>query len=297
MKTNEQETEITVRYHDCDPYRHLNTANYLRYMVECDLVGYEAAGYGLEALSESGKFWRAQRCQAEFQFPLIYGDQIRVVSRVQGVEDGQVQRAYEIFVVGADRPAAKAEILWEFAQLKSGERETIPAEQSAILFPGAAQEIPAMDFPPALSTRPQGAYAVQRYPEWRDGGPGYHLSFTALTDYFVYTTLQAAASRGWSISRSDEEGLAYVVRKLWIDFIRPVFVWDELELETWLSNIRRSTVLRNYTVRYRGRQQLLAWGQFLYASVDMNSGKLVRFPDRIWHDFAPQISPDGLQVK
>jgi acyl-CoA thioesterase FadM len=246
-------------------------------------------------LSEHGKFWRARRCHADLILPLYYGDQIRIVSRLLGVGDGQMLRAYEILAEGADRPAAQGEILWEYAHLKSGERETIPAEMKAALFQEAALEMPEMDFPAALSTRPQGAYAVQRYPEWRDGGPGYQLSFTACTDYFVYTTLQAAASRNWSISRSDEKGLAYVVRKLWIDFIQPVFVWDELELETWISNIRRLTLRRNYTMRSRDKRELLAWGQFLYASVDMHSGKPVRFTDMIWQDFAPQISPDDLK--
>jgi acyl-CoA thioester hydrolase len=293
--TNEYELKISVRYHDCDPYRHLNTANYLRYMLECDLAGYEAAGYGLAALSERGKFWRACRCQADFLFPLYYDDQVRVVSRLLGIGDGQVLRGYEIYSEGAERPAAQGEILWEYAHLQSGDRAVIPAKMKAALFPGASEEMPAIDFPTALSTRPQGAFGVQRYPEWRDGGPGYHLSFTACTDYFVYTTLQAAASLGWSIARSEEEGLAYVVRKLWIDFTQPVFVWDELEIETWISNIRRLTLRRNYTMRSRENQELLAWGQFLYASVDMNSGRPVRFADLIWQDFAPQISPDDLQ--
>jgi acyl-CoA thioester hydrolase len=293
--TQEQEIVITVRYHDCDPYRHLNTANYLRYMVECDLSGYEAAGYDLVKLSNDGKFWRARRCHAEFFSPLYYGDQIRVVSQVVGVGEAQVLRAYQIYPANADAPAAKGEILWDYADLKSGESEAIPAELKTCLFPEAAQEIPAMDFPSALSTRPEGAYAVRRYPEWRDGGPGYHLSFTAFVDYFVYTTLQAAESRGWSIARSEEERLAYVVRKLWIDFTRPVFVWDELELETWLSNIRRLTVLRNYTIRQREEKELLGWAQFLYACVNMDSGRPVRFPDMIRQDFSPQISPDDLQ--
>jgi acyl-CoA thioesterase FadM len=88
--------------------------------------------------------------------------------------------------------------------------------------------------------------------------------------------------------------LAYVVRKLWIDLIHPVYVWDELELETWISNIRRLTVLRNYTLRMPGKMDLLAWGQFLYARLDMNTGKPVRFSDMIWQDFLPQISPDDL---
>jgi acyl-CoA thioester hydrolase len=292
--TREQEIEITVRYQDCDPYRHLNTANYLRYMVECDLAEYEAAGHGVQALFASGKFWRARRCSADFLVPLYYGDPIRVTSGVLGVQDGQVLRNYEIYPADADSPAAKGEILWEYADMKTGKSEPIPTLLKNDLFPGATQEIEPKEFPAALSTRPQGAYTVQRYPEWRDGGPGYHLSFTAFTDYFVYTTLQAAESRGWSIERSEEERLAYVVRRLWIDFIQPVFVWDELEIETWISNIRRLTVLRNYTLRARGKQELLAWGQFLYARLDMNSGKPVRFSDMIWQDFLPQISPDDL---
>lgn len=148
------------------------------------------------------------------------------------------------------------------------------------------------DSPIALSTRPQGAYTVRRHPEWRDCGPGYHLSFTAYIDYFVYTTLEAVAARGWTIKRSEGEGLAYVVRKLWIELPQPVFAWDELELETWLSNIRRFTVLRNYTLRVAGRRDLYAWGQFLYASVSINNGRPVRFPESIWQEFAPQISPD-----
>jgi acyl-CoA thioester hydrolase len=114
---SEGQIEISVRYQDCDPYRHLNTANYLRYMVECDLAGYEAAGYGSGVLSECGKFWRARRCSADFLTPLYYGDQIRVSSHVLGVQDGRVLRRYEIYPAGADSPAAKGEILWEYSDL------------------------------------------------------------------------------------------------------------------------------------------------------------------------------------
>lgn len=292
--TNNQEIEITVRYQDCDPYQHLNTGNYLRYMVECDLAGYDASGQGVRKLLESGRFWRARRCYVDLSLPLHYGDHIRVTSQVLGVQDGQVLSKYEIYTAGADLSAAKGEILWEYADLHSGAGKSMPIALRNDLFPGTKQQLPALDFPAALSTRPPGAFSVRRYPEWRDGGPGYHLSFTAYPDYFVYTTLQAAASRGWSIARSEEERLAYVVRRLWIDFIQPVFVWDELEIETWLSNIRRMTVLRNYTMRSRGKTELLAWGQFLYAAVDMNSNKPVRFSELIWQDFLPQISPDDL---
>jgi YbgC/YbaW family acyl-CoA thioester hydrolase len=290
----EDYNELSVRYHDCDPYRHLNTGNYLRYMVECDLAGYEERGHSLQELTANGKIWRARRCFAEFFTPLYFGDQIRVISRSQSVQDSHLLRNYEIYAAGSEHPAAAGRILWELADLESGEQERIPEEIIRDLFPYAERRILDEDSPIALSTRPQGAYAVRRHPEWRDCGPGYHLSFTAYIDYFVYTTLKAAASRGWTMRRSEEAGLAYVVRKLWIEFPQPVFAWDELELETWLSNIRRFTVLRNYTLRVAGKRDLYAWGQFLYASVSINNGRPIRFPQSIWQEFAPQISPDDL---
>lgn len=293
----EDHIELSVRYHDCDPYRHLNTGNYLRYMVECDLVGYEERGISLPDLTASGKVWRARRCFAEFFTPLYYGDQIRVISRFQEVQDLHILKNYGIYIAGSERPAAVGRILWALADLESGEQERIPEELLKNLPPDADRSMIYEDVPISLSTRPLGAYKVQRHPEWRDCGPGYHLSFTAYIDYFVYTTLEAAASRGWTMRRSEEEGLAYVVRKLWIEFPKPVFAWDELELETWLSNIRRFTVLRNYTLRVVERPDLYAWGQFLYASVGINNGRPVRFPQSIWQEFAPQISPDDLQGK
>lgn len=290
----EDHIELSVRFHDCDPYRHLNTGNYLRYMVECDLLGYNRRGVSLQDLTASGRIWRARRCFAEFSTPLYYGDQIRVVSRLQGIQTSHLLKGYEIYADGSEIPAATGRILWELADLESGEQESIPEDFLRGLFHDTERRSVREDLPIELSTRPQGAYIVQRHPEWRDCGPGYHLSFTAFVDYFVYTTLEAAASRGWTMKRSEEEGLAYVVRKLWIEFPRPVFAWDELVLETWLSNIRRFTVLRNYTLRVLGKQDLYAWGQFLYASIGIKNGRPVRFPQSIWKEFAPQISPDDL---
>lgn len=112
---NEDYMELSVRYHDCDPYRHLNTGNYLRYMVECDLAGYEARGQPLEELTASGKMWRAKRCLVEFFTPLYYGDHIRVISRSQGVRGAHLLKNYEIYASGLEHPAAEGRILWQLA--------------------------------------------------------------------------------------------------------------------------------------------------------------------------------------
>ena len=48
---------------------------------------------------------------------------------------------------------------------------------------------------------------------------------------------------------------------------------------------------RNYQIHRQSDQTLLAQAQNLYVFIDLNSGKPIRMPTELLHDFSANISP------
>jgi len=80
-------------------------------------------------------------------------------------------------------------------------------------------------------------------------------------------------------------GATWVVRSHQIEYLAPAFAGDEIEVRTWVVNIRRVRSLRRYEFVRKSDGRLLAKGETDWVFVDANSGRPVAIPDGVSHLF------------
>ena len=65
---------------------------------------------------------------------------------------------------------------------------------------------------------------------------------------------------------------------------------DELEIATWVSEMKRASAVRHYTVTRVADQTLIAKSHSLYAWVDVHNGRPARILPEFLNDFASNIA-------
>lgn len=83
-------------------------------------------------------------------------------------------------------------------------------------------------------------------------------------------------------------GCTWVAREHRIEYLRPSFLGDELEIHTWLDNIRRVRCRRVYEFFRPSDEQLLAKGETDWVFMNIESGRPVSIPKEISSAFAPK---------
>src|SRR5919109_1309526 len=76
-----------------------------------------------------------------------------------------------------------------------------------------------------------------------------------------------SATNGWPMERYLESGAAWVVRSHFIEYLRPAFAGDMLEIHTWASSLALREVTRKY--RFRRAGQTLANAETKWVYVDI----------------------------
>jgi len=96
------------------------------------------------------------------------------------------------------------------------------------------------------------------------------------------------ASEGWTLERYRENRAVWVVRTHTIDYLRPAFAGDRLELHTWIASVRDCQSRRKYLFSRAGDDtlttmasspDLLARAETLWICVDPETGRPRRVPD------------------
>ena len=92
----------------------------------------------------------------------------------------------------------------------------------------------------------------------------------------------------WAVDQlMDEQGTAWFARKHVIEYLKPVFLGDEIFAETWIANAERVKSLRKY--RFFRNGELVAQGETDWVYVDSASGRPKRIP-ALMKDFVLAIS-------
>jgi acyl-CoA thioester hydrolase len=125
---------------------------------------------------------------------------------------------------------------------------------------------------PSAPPPPPGVFRLRRLVEWRDIDPEQHVNNAVYLSYLEDCGVQVAAAHGWPMSRMQAEGFAIVARRHRIEYRQPAVLDDELELATWISDVKRATVVRHYTVTRVSDGGLLARARTLWAWVDLKMG-------------------------
>ena len=99
-----------------------------------------------------------------------------------------------------------------------------------------------------------------------------------------------AAAYDWPMSRYLKDGKGWLVREHHIEYRQPAHLEDELEITTWLSDIKRATCVRRYVIQRVGDQALLARAYTKWAFTDLDTGGVTRIPAELLKDFAENIN-------
>jgi acyl-CoA thioester hydrolase len=84
----------------------------------------------------------------------------------------------------------------------------------------------------------------------------------------------------------------WVVREHKIEYLLPAFIDEEIEIRTWVENIRRVRSLRKYEFVRMSDQKTLVRGETDWVFVDVKTGNPRAVPDAVAGIFTPTAKSD-----
>jgi acyl-CoA thioester hydrolase len=285
------ERTFRVRHYECDAYGHVNHANYLRYMQEAAMDASAAVGYDVARYDAMQRHWLIRETDINYLRPLVYGDSVIVKTWVADFRRVRSRRAYALRHATTGEPVAEAHTDWVYLDTATLRPITIPLEMIAAFYPEGLPDARPHRAPfPAAPPPPPGMFTLRQQVEWRDLDQAQHVNNAAYMAYIENCGIGVAAAHGWTMTRMMEAGFGLVARRYRIEYQQPAVFGDELEIATWLSPPRRSSVVRHYTVSRLMDGQLLARAHVTWVWVDLATGHPIRIPDGFMADFTTNIS-------
>jgi acyl-CoA thioester hydrolase len=106
----------------------------------------------------------------------------------------------------------------------------------------------------------------------------HHLNNAAYLSYAEEAAVELSAAYGWPLTRGLDLGMAFVAQQTRIQYITPALLGDELEVRTWLIEVRPASALRHYDIVRIEDDTLLARIQTRWVFFDLATGRPKRFP-------------------
>ncbi len=280
-----------VRYDECDMYGHVNHANYLRYMQEAAFAASAAVGYDAARYEAMNRAWLVRESDVEYLSALRYGDVVAIKTWVADFRRVRSRRAYELRRSGSDDLVVRATTDWVFMDRTAQRPVSIPDEVVAAYLPdGTPPDAPSREPFPQAPAAPRGVYRQRRRVQWSDVDPTQHVNNAVYFSYLEDCAIRDAVFRGWPVKRMlGEGGFAIVARRYRIEHLQQARLDDELEVSTWISDVKRATAVRHYTIRRITDDELLTRAWALWVWVDLVTGRPVRIPEKFAADFAANI--------
>jgi acyl-CoA thioester hydrolase len=280
-----------VRFYECDAYGHMNNTTYLRYMQEAAFDASAAAGYDLARYDALGRYWLIRETDIEYLLPLRYGDSVDVVTWIEDFRRVRSRRMYEFRQCGGGALVARAATDWVYINGATGKPATIPPELIGAFFPDGAPPMapPRAKFPDPPAP-PLGVFVVRRRVAWQDIDSAGHVNNAVYLAYAEDAGVRIAAARGWPMTRMMQQGFGIIARRHQIEYREPGLLDDELDVSTWVGDVKRATAMRYYAIRRVSDGALLARVQTLWVWVALATGRPLRVPAQFMDSFADNIT-------
>lgn len=286
------ERTFRIRHYECDLFGHVNHAQYLRYMQETAFDASAVAGYDIPRYEAMNRMWWVHETDITYHHPLAYGDSALVRTWVADFGRVRSRRAYEVRHAASGELAAEAQTDWVFLDLATQRPQPIPAELIAAFFPeGDAVPRPAREPFPSTPPPPPGVFTTRRTIEFRDLDMAGHVNNANYMTYFEACSMAVGEAYGWTPARMLAAGFGIFARRYRIEYLQQARLGEEVEMATWVSDARRATAIRHYTMTRAADGVLLARAHTLWAWVDVHTGRPIRIPDDFRADFGPNIVP------
>jgi acyl-ACP thioesterase len=99
------------------------------------------------------------------------------------------------------------------------------------------------------------------------------------------------------MARIFEAGFGIVARRYRIEYQQPALFGDELELATWIAEVKRSSAVRYYAMHRASDGALVARAHVTWVWIDLKTGRPIRVPSDFMADFASNIRSEGCLVE
>ena len=280
-----------IRYYECDPYGHVNNANYLRYATQAALEASADAGYDTAKYQELGTLWLIREAGIEYLRPARFGETLNVKTWVGDFRRVRSRREYEMTLASSGELIARAYTDWVYLDAQTLQPARIPDEMMAAFFPeGAPAEAPKRESFPEPPPPPSGAFTTQRRVVWHHLDTAGHMNSAWYLSLIEDVAIDAAAHAGWPLQSSTEAGIAILAREHRIEYLKPALLGDELQITTYIGEFRRVSATRYCLIRRASDSELLARTRTLWVWVDSATGKPRPIPDGVPRDFAAQLA-------
>ncbi len=286
--------KFKVRYTECDQYGHVNNANYLRYMQEAAFDASAAAGYAFKRYDELGQYWLVRETEIEYLKPLTYGDEFEIKTWVVDFRRVRSRRAYEFRLAnGADDLIARASTDWVYLDQQTNRPATVSKEMIAAFFPeGAPQQAPPRDPFPDAPPPPPAVFTLQHRVTFSEIDMAQHVNNAVYLSYVAEAARQVSAHYAWPTNRLTAHNFAVIVRRHRIEYLQPAVLDDDLEIATWVSQVKRSSATRHFIISRAIDDQVLARVNTLVVFVELSTGRHIRIPDQFLSDLTPNVTDE-----
>jgi acyl-CoA thioester hydrolase len=276
--------DFTVRQYECDAFGHLNNVNYVRYMQEAALGASAAVGWDMARYVQAGTQWIIRETDVTYLLPLRYGDTVTLKTWVEDFRRVRSVRRYEFYCAGV--LVAHASTDWVYVDVASGRPAAIPPQMLLDFRPEGDPPALLRERFPEPPAPPADIFTHTTRVQWRDIDVQGHANNAAYLAYIEDTFQQVGLRYGWGVQRLIAKGVAAVVRQWRVQYLASARLDDEIAVDTVMSDPRRISFVRHYTLRRVVDGTLLARARALCVFVDLATHKPVRAPAGILEDFA-----------
>jgi acyl-CoA thioester hydrolase len=278
-----------VRFSECDLYGHVNNAVYLHYLQEAQIEADAQKGCLPSSWADRHLQWWIERVELEYLQQLFYGETVVAAAGDEGFFQDSALRSYQLSKQGTSEAVGRGRALFRLRERDTHCPTPIPADLKQALFPGMIESDAPLVLELMESPSPPPGVFVSKH-QIQDGRAHQHLDLASLMNLMGECGRQAIAAHGWPAERMLEERTAILLRRNQIDYHSPVLDGDEIEILTWVSDIKRATAVRHYRVQRSRTQQVLSEIKALGVWVNLDSGMPVRFSKEFLDDFEPNIA-------
>jgi acyl-CoA thioester hydrolase len=111
-----------------------------------------------------------------------------------------------------------------------------------------------------------------------------HVNNVAYVQWMQDIAVEHYASIGGIQAQGPD--VTWVVRSHRIEYFRPAFLGEEIEIKTWVENVQRVRSLRMYEFVRRSDGKTLVKGETDWVFVDVKSGRPLAIPEEVKNVFA-----------
>lgn len=279
-----------VRYYECDAHGHLNNANYLRYMQETAFDASAAVGYDHKRYDEIGHHWLIRETQIEFINPARYNDHVQIRTWIVDFRRASSRRIYEFTNSDTGAAIARAYTDWVYLETETGLPSSIPVSMVEAFYPeGVPDHFPGRNRFTPQPEPPLRIFSMSRQVGWLEIDQLKHVNNAVYLDYVTECGMQVIEAFGWAWERMIEAGFAIYLRRLHVQYIQQAHLGEEIIVDTWAGNVRRTTATRYYRIKRKDSGEILARINTDGVWVNASTFFPVRIPANFLADFAENI--------